>query len=852
MPRTNPKMRPPSSSKKKIFSNYGPTKGVYDEFVTADGKPRPHLEQFVTLAEGLGPDELSRRWNQALRLVHENGFAYRGHVGPNAQPRPWELDAMPVLIPASEWQELSAALQQRAQVLNLTLRDLYGEQRLIKDGILPPDFIVSHPGFLQSYHGQSPPNDCFLQFYAADVARSPDGQWWVLNDRCEAPSGLGYSLENRVVVSRMLPDIFQQCHVERLAPFFITAQETLRSLAPHHRDNPRVVLLSHGPKSRNYFEDAYLARYLGYTLVEGGDLAVRNRHVMLKTLGGLLPVDVILRRQNSNDCDPLSLDGTSSLGVTGLIQAAQAGNVGVANTLGSGIVESLAFMAYMPQLCHTLLGEQLLMPGVATWWCGNPDGLNHVLKNLDSLILHPAFRQRGRDGRTREALNKLTRHELIDLIKSDPKTFAAQEQVDRSSTPVWRGDTTRGRLALRSYLVASGSSYAVMQGALARISTSADPLEVSIRKGEGSKDTWILADGPVEHISLLDEPGQAITLRRSGAELPSRVADNLFWLGRQLERADAMTRLLRSTALRVSGETRSTSDLEVPMLLRCLCDQGQLDVGYAVGEMREQLPSIESVLPNAVFDFNQDCCLRSVLDEFVRLGSIVRDRLSEDTWRIIRNIDEGFQPPANRKYDLADLTAMTNRLIIQLSAYTGMITESSTRTQAFGFLELGRRLERSLQIISLVRNAFIPMPETHGPIFETVLEVADSIMTYRSRYLANLHFSAVLDLLLTDETNPRSLAYQFVKLSEHVDQLPRVKTQPGYSAEQRHVLALLSSVRMLDIEAVADAHSLGDSSGLDQLTHEWESRLPKLSEAISHRYLVHAIPAHQLTDISPQ
>ena len=844
-------MSSPPSSVNQIFHDYVPPPEVYDEFLRG-GQNRQHLRSFTKLIEHLGRPEFDRRWQQAERLILENGFTYKGHVSPKNKPRPWELDGIPLLLPSREWLAVSAALQQRAHVLNLTLQDLYGEQTLIKTGVLPPEFIVSHPGFLQAYHGQRVVNDQFLHFYAADIARSPDGKWWVLNDRTEAPSGLGYALENRVVISRMLPDIFQQCQIQRLAPFFIAAQDTLRSLAPQHRDNPRIVLLSHGPKSPNYFEDAYLARYLGYTLVEGGDLAVRNRNVMLKTLGGLMPVDVILRRQNSNECDPLDLAATSRQGVPGLTQAARAGNIGIANALGSGVVESLAFMAYMPQLCHALLREELLMPGVATWWCGSPDGLAHVLKNLDDLIIHPAFRQRGIDGRTRDSLSQLSNTELTQKIESNPAAYAAQQQVERSSIPVWRDGVQPGRLAIRSYLVATNGSYSIMEGALARISTSADPLEVSIRKGEGSKDVWILSDGPVEHITLLDEPDKTIELRRSGEELPSRVADNVFWLGRQLERAEAATRLLRSATSRMTGETRSTSDIELPVLLRNLADQGHIELGYAVGEMRNQLKPIEQVLPTAVFDASHEGCLRTVLDELFRLGSIVRDRFSEDAWRIIRRIDEGFKPAADGKTDLTDLLAMTNLLIIRLSAFSGMVTESMTRTHAYHFLELGRRLERSLQLISLIKNSLIPLPAVQGPVLETVLEVAVNLMTYRSRYMANLQLSAVLDLLLTDETSPRSLAYQFVKLAQHVEQLPRKQAQPVHTTEQRIAMSLLHSIRMVDILSVAEAHSLGEHEPLEQLAADWELQLPKLAEAISHRYLVHAGPARQLSDISPQ
>lgn len=835
-----------------IFQGYTPPSGLFDEYMLDAIQPRPHAKLFLDSIAQLGRDEFEHRWLQAQRTVQANEFAYSGYVKPEDKLRPWELDAIPFMISAKEWDTVSKALEQRARLLNLILKDLYGPQTLLKQGVLPPDLVYSHPGFLRAYQREQLPNDCFLNFYAADLARSPNGKWWVLSDRTEAASGIGFALENRILTSRMFPDLFQQYHVERLAPFFMKVQETLLSLAPQGQENPRVVLLSHGTTSPNYFEDAYLARYLGYTLVEGGDLAVRKNQVMLKTLGGLLPVDVIFRRQNSSDCDSLELNGASSLGVAGLTQAARSGAVGIANTLGSGLLESTAFMAFMPRLSLSLLGEDLKMPGVASWWCGMPDQMAYVLKNLEKLIIQPAFRIRGKETMTLDTLNNLPPKKLTEMIKANPKQFAAQEKVMRSSVPVWRGHIQPAHMALRAYAVSSGDSYAVMRGGLARTSSALDPLEVSIRKGEGSKDAWVLSDSPVEHITLLKEQGRTITLKRSGSDLPSRAADNIFWLGRQLERAEALARLLRGTVNRMSGETRSTSDVEVPVLLRCLADQGQIEPGYAIDKMRNQMPAIEHVLPNIVFDKSLSTSLRSVVGELFRLGAIVRDRISLDTWRIIRRIDKGFLPERFGVTNLADVLTKTDDLITELSAFSGIIMESMTRTQAFRFLELGRRVERSLQIISLIKNCFIPMPDAQGPVFETVLEVADSLMTYRSRYLANLQLAAVLDLLLTDETNPRSLVFQFMQLSKHVERLPRNNELPGYTAEQRLAMTLVHSVRMLDIQEIAEAHSLGDNEPLERLIESWEFQLPKLSEAISHRYLVHAVASHQLSDISPQ
>jgi len=849
--------QPPSGaadSGNGFFLDYAPPVGVYDEFFIDPEHSRPQAETFISAINTVGRTEFTRRWQQAQRTVQANDFAYSGYVTPEDKPRPWELDALPLVISTEEWDAVSAAIAQRAQLLNLVLIDLFGEQNLLKRGVLPPELVFAHPGFLRPFHGQPLPESGFLHFYAADLARSPNGDWWVLADRTEAPSGLGFALENRIVISRMLPDVFQQCRVQRLAPFFIAAQETLRGLAPQHTENPRVVLLSQGPSGRNYFEDAYLARYLGYTLVEHGDLAVRNNQVLLKTLGGLKPVDVIWRRQNSGDCDSLELGAAAGRGIAGLTQAVRRKQVAVSNGLGSGLVESVAFMAFMPQLCRELLGEALMMPGVASWWCGRPAGLNYVLEHLDDLIIQPAFRNRGKDGPRRMSLEKMPKAKLAEAIKKNPAQFAAQERVARSSLPVWNNGLKPAHVALRAYAVAGAGTddYTVMQGALARTSTSIDPLELSIRKGEGSKDAWVISDGPVEHVTLLEEQGRAVTISRGGDELPSRVADDILWLGRQLERAEASARLLRATASRLVGETRLTSDVELPVLLRCLADQGQIEPGYAIDNLRGQMPPIERVLPTVVFDTQQPACLRSVLDSVFRLGSIVRDRFSLDTWRLIHDIDEGFQPARMGWPTMPDLLVKTDDLIMKLQAFSGITMESMTRSHPFRFLELGRRLERSLQIIQLLKNCLIPLPDILAPVMETVLEVSVSLMTYRSRYLANMQLPAFLDLLMTDETNPRSLVFQFVELEKHVDRLPRDRAQPGYTNEQRLAMSLLHSVRMLDVHAISETHSLGDYRSLEKLMGNWETQIPKLFEAISHRYLVHAAPSRMLTDISPQ
>ncbi|MDE3198118.1 MAG: circularly permuted type 2 ATP-grasp protein, partial [Acidobacteriota bacterium] len=432
---------------------YQPREGFYDEMLEPDGTIRPRWRQIVDTLNHIGPEGLASRWNEGRRLIHDNGVTYNVYGDPQSNERPWPLDPVPFLLEQSEWQAIEAAIVQRASLLNHIVRDLYGPGKLLKERKLPPGIVFEHPGFLRPCHGISPPCNIWLHSYSADIARAPDGKWWVLADRTQAPSGAGYALENRLVSLRVLPDVFRTANVQRLAPYFQKYRETLRNLAPH-RENPRIVVLTPGPYNETWFEHAFLARYLGYSLVEGGDLTVRDNHVFLKTLGGLLPVDVIVRRQDDSFCDPLELRGDSILGVAGLTQAVWSGNVAVANALGSGLLESAALSAFLPVLSKDLLGEDLKMPNIATWWCGDPDALSFVADHLPGLVVKPSIPSPDRGPVFGARLTAKQRAELIDKIKANPSAFVAQEQVSLSTIPVERDRVLDTRhLVLRVFAV---------------------------------------------------------------------------------------------------------------------------------------------------------------------------------------------------------------------------------------------------------------------------------------------------------------------------------------------------------------------------------------------------------------
>src|ERR1700681_2743449 len=411
-----------------LSTGYPQTAGVYDEMSAALGVLRPHWDLFINSLSALRGQELARRWQTARQRIRENGVTYNVYGDPLGMDRPWNLDAIPLMISPQEWRLLEAGLIQRARLLNLILADLYGPQQLLRGGLIPPALVFANPGFWRPCHGLRVPGDTYLHLLAVDLARGPDGEWWVISDRAQAPSGAGYSLENRIVMAQSFPDLFREFRVKRLASFFRSFRDTLVRLSPVARDNPRVVLLTPGPFNETYFEHSYLARYLGFTLVQGGDLTVRDSRVFLKTLEGLKQVDVILRRLDDSFCDPIELRSDSYLGVAGLGEAVRAGNVAVANALGSGLIETSAFMPFLPGLSRRVLGEELKLKSVATWWCGQPQPLQYVRDNLDFLVIKPAFPSKGMEPVFGGKLPVEERARLLDRIAQRPQEFAGQER----------------------------------------------------------------------------------------------------------------------------------------------------------------------------------------------------------------------------------------------------------------------------------------------------------------------------------------------------------------------------------------------------------------------------------------
>jgi uncharacterized circularly permuted ATP-grasp superfamily protein/uncharacterized alpha-E superfamily protein len=824
-----------------LLANYSRNNSAFDELMAKNGAIRPHYAKWLSAFEGLDANELNRRSEMAKLLIQEQGITYHVYSDPRGTERPWQLDAIPFIVAPEEWEAIETGLVQRARLLNTILADCYGPQELIRSRWLSPALVFAQPDFLRPCHSTRGPQNTMLHFYAADLGRSPDGRWWVISDRTQIPTGAGYALANRLITARMLPESFRDNHVHRLAGYFRDVQTTLSQIAPRKGENLRVVMLTPGPHNETYFEQTYLARYLGYMLVEGQDLTVRDNYVFLKTLSGLERVDVILRRVDDDFCDPLELRNDSMLGVPGLVEAIRAGNVTVANALGSGLVQSPAFMSFLPGLCRHLLGEELKLPSVATWWCGQKTAQQHVLANLDKLILKPAFRSHTPFVDPAKSLTASERDQLRRRIEFDPDLFVAQERVELSTAPCWDGNAIVPKpVALRVYVVSNGDSYTVMRGGLARVSPGAEGHFISLQRGGSSKDAWVPSETPVEGLTLLHASMQTTELRRTGNNLPSRLADNFFWLGRYSERADATARLLRSALQRFSPERSIGATSLLAPLLQSLHTQGQLPGILQKPELRQNPEALEAELIAAIFDPERSGSLRDSVEQLHRLAMLVRDRTSHDMWRALNQLHQRLMSPASSLVVLAgDAATVLNQVLLGLAAVHGLARENMTRAQAWRFLDMGLRIERAVYLCTLL-DATLHSPDAENPsVLEAVLEVADSSITFRSRYNLLPHVPAVFDLVLLDDKNPRSVLFQIAQLGQHFEHLPREREAASDSG--RSILReCLDRLNALDARELASPRERWAQSQVSRAIKDTLRDLPRLSDAIAASYFAHS------------
>jgi len=800
---------------------YAPLPGIPDEFVGADGARRPHWVRLLDQLASLAPDEIAQRFAAADRRIRNRGMSYR--VQGEASERVWPLSRMPLLIPEAEWREIAHGVAQRAELFEHILADVYGEGRLIADGALPAAALTGSPDFVAAMRGIKPPGGRWLRLYAADIGRGPDGRWWALGDRAQAPSGSGYALENRLVISQAFPALYREMNVERLAPFFRELRKGLKSSG--ERSEPRIGILTPGPLSATYFEQAYLARYLGFLLVEGDDLVMREGRVFVRTIAGLKRADVLWRHVDAEWCDPLELNSASHIGVPGLIDAIRAGGVAVENMPGSGLVESRALLAFLPKLARRLLGEDLVMPNIATWWCGQPAERERVLASLETVSVAGAFRDAapgfgGRQGLVGGELAREERDALRAAIETRGVDYVGQDIVRLSTTPRWeQGRLTPRPFVLRVYAAATPDGWRVMPGGFARVSDKPDARAVSMGEGVESADVWVLADKPVEATSLLPTPEKVRIVRMLG-NLPSRAADNLFWFGRYLEREEATLRLVRCLCARAVDPDAPMSGARqsIERLKRLLVAWGAIDaedVGVVSAEAAEA----------ALRETENYGSALSIARSARYAASVIRERLTPQTWQLIGRLETLIQEAPERRLAESEMLDVVDEALTTIAALAGLFDENFNRGAGWIFYELGRRIERGINTCRLARQFAHQNATEHN--LDVLLDLIDSQITYRSRTLIGVALAPVRDMALLDPYNPRSVAFQAKLIVDHIAGLP-VLRQDGLPEEPLRLATLLS----------AELASEYADKIEDQRILAIEQRLETLAEAIATRYFL--------------
>lgn len=838
---------------KPLASAAYPAGASYDEMWDANGQVRPHWQPFMKALDALGGQTLEKCRHEARRIFRENGVSYNVYGDPHGHQRTWELDPIPLVISSDDWSGIEAGLVQRAELMNLILSDVYGPRKLIRNGLLPAELVFGHEGFLRACDQFRQPVGMRLHDFATDLARGPDGRMWVLRDYTQSPAGIGYALENRTVMTRVLPQFFQDGHIHRLSFFFRALRAGLAALPARRKDQPRIVVLTPGPYNELYFEHAYLASYLGYPLVQGDDLTVREGQVWLKTLDGLQPVEVIIRRMSDRFCDPLELAEESLLGVAGLLQAARQGNVVIVNPLGSGVLENPGLTPFLPGIARYYLGSELLLPSAATWWCGQPKERDYVLEHLDRIVIKSIYRTYQTQSVFGAMLSREQREELKAKIRARPHLYVGQEQVSFSTTPcLINGRIEPRHAAIRTFVTTHEDRYHVMKGGLTRAARDRGMAVPSRHFDNVSKDTWIIASRPERHVSLWLQPANdEMAIERSGM-LASRAAENLFWTGRYAERVEGTARILRTLLMQMNRAEESgdeTHQRHIHLLQQALTAVTETFPGFLSETPLTEAESVEE-LRSVMIDDQRLGSIASLLNQLTASAYMVRDRWSIDNWRVLDGMRNHWRTvQSNAGGQILSAEYELDELITSLAAFSGLNMESMTREPGWLMLDAGRRIERGLWLMRMMKSLLVPASRDDAlehMILESFLSTHESLITHRRRYRSYLQMQTALDVLLVDETNPRALAFQLERLQRNLARLPRPRLDKKLSAEERLALDAATQLKLADLPALARAVPGEGYRKLAELIALIESRLMAVSDTLNHFYFSHAQGARQL------
>ncbi|MGH1353995.1 MAG: circularly permuted type 2 ATP-grasp protein [Thalassovita sp.] len=761
--------------KADILAEYTVPDSTADELFDADGQMRPVWAPLIQRLQELSSDEIEERIARGDQYLRDAGVYFRRYSDQTPDERDWPLSHIPVLLPQSEWDQIAAGLTQRADILERIVADIYGDQSLVKNGHLPASLLAKNPEWLRPMMGIVPQSGHFLHHLAFEIGRNPDGSWFVLGDRTQAPSGAGFALENRRATSRVFPGLFANANIHRLAGFFRDFQTALGARGGKWSDPPAI--LTPGPGTDTYFEHVYIARYLGLMLLEGEDLTVSDGQAMVRTVDGLKPVSLLWRRLDARFADPLELDETSQIGTPGLVNAARTGRIRMVNALGSGVLESRAMMAFIPRIADSAFGTPLHMPNIATWWCGSDDERAYVARNAHRMTIGPALTTSlPFDASSIQALAGHLRAPgsgpLSDWIDRENANLVAQEAVTLSTTPAYADGRLQARpMTVRVFMARTPNGWSIMPGGYARIGLSGETTALTMQRGGAVSDVWVVSDAPVDTQTLA--PANTMQ-RRPVNPLPSRAADNLYWLGRYVERTEATIRLLRAYHLRLE-ETGSTSDVLVALIEQYLARFGT--------DPTECIPET----------------LSEHIDAATSCASKVRDRFSVDGWIALRDLRRTLSRLSRHTQPGQDCVRAMDTLLRMLSGFAGLVQDNMYRSSGWRFLEFGRSLERAQGMAGAL--AYFAEPDAPEGSVDIAIELGDSVITHQRRYLGDPCSESVVDLLALDRCNPRSIRFQLETLRELLEDLPNFDEAGRMPPLAREALRLHTD---LAISAAAD------------------------------------------------
>lgn len=810
---------------------------------------------------------LNQRATSLERQIRDNGVSYNVYADEGGPQRPWSLDLFPLIIEPDSWQQIAAGITQRMRLLEQVMADVYGPQQLLAQGLLPPALVQGHPGYLRAMHGVKPVGGTHLHIAAFDLAHGPDGNWWVVSQRCQAPSGLGYLLENRQAISSQFPQAFEALRVQRLAGTYRALMESLQRMSPAGPES-HLALLTPGPYNETYFEHAYLARYLGLTLVEGSDLIVRDEHLYLKTLKGLVPVHGLLKRVDDEYLDPLELRPDSTLGVPGLLQAIRAGNLLVANAPGSAFLESPALLGFLPALSRHLLGEELQLPALPTWWCGERSAMEEALPRLRDCAIKPTYpgspSYDSFDSVMSRSLSARELDEWAGRIVRQSEEHTVQAYIPLSQMPSWQasapGTPSNGpdgrvvprSVMLRVFAVADGAqSWRVLPGGLARVAGAGAEI-ASMQHGGSSADVWALTRGAVDNTTLLRPHLTPASLAQRKGLVTRRAAENLFWLGRYTERAENAIRLARLMLECLNGEAQSSRPLLAWLSNMAVANTLVLSgVPSAADERRVFEHSLIASIGSTEGATSVGYQLRALK----MAGSTVRERLSQEHWRLIVRAEEELFASCTEHARSGDFSSRQALQVLKntsdhMATITGAQTDRMTRDDGWRLLSIGRHIERLGFLASALASGFETGSVHTAGGFDAMMELFDSRITFQAQYPQSRDLAALIDLLVQGQgrDTPHSLASVAHTLRGLLAQLAGSESEELSALSLRvpdpaaWSLAQLCETRPKHATpGAAPGTEPGYFLALNDLLRQYTTAAFNLSDAISSTYFTHSI-----------